>query len=363
MNDRLGRFGRQELTAAATLLTVVCGCFSMDEAAFYRDGNVRHFATAASLLFAWLLLEIAVRRLRGMGADSLGGLLRRLPAFLSLPVSLLLFGALLLAAALPTARFLRALSSFIYIEATPAALLVYLWPCAALLALFGMETLTRTARVLLPLVLLAALTGLASDAPYYRAYRLFPLWPDGHVWLRQSVVSLLRFVPTVLMLLATARGAQGWKNVLSAGRRGLWLGGLVTLTAEVCLGLCYRYTELRSLSAPLFRLLIEIEADNASVRLDRVVLFVWTMADVYAASLAVYAAELLTAEAQGVRDVRPLAALGAGLAMATALLLCEAERRGTGALPLLYRFGWAAALLPLLAGLAAGQRRNKPCGA
>ena len=359
MNDRLGRFGRAELTAAMALSTIAFGCFSMDEAAFYRHGNVRCWATLFALLFTWLLLEASVRRLHKTQADSLGAYLAALPRRAALPLSLLLGLFLLLAAALPAARFLRALSDFIYIDARPEALLLYLWPCAALTALFGMESLTRTARVLLPLVLLAALLGLLSDARCYRVYRLFPLRPDTGELLRQGAASLLRFVPTVLLLLITARGAQGYRNVLSAGRRGLWLGGAVTLAAELCLGLCYRYTELRSLSAPLFRLLAEIDTDNASIRLDRIVLFVWTMAGTYAAALAVYAAALLLAETNGVKDVRPLAMLGTGLSMMGALLLCKIEARGVSALPVLYRFGWTATL-PLM-GLWIKTRRHRKC--
>ncbi len=359
MNDRLGRFGRAELTAAATLATVAFGCFSTDEAAFYRQGNVRCPATALALLFAWLLLEASVRRLQKAKADSIGAYLASLPRWVALPLSLTLCLLLLLAAALPAARLLRALSDFIYIDARLEALLLYLWPCAALSALLGMETLTRTARVLLPLVLTAALLGLLSDARYYRVYRLFPLRPDAGELLRQSAASLLRFVPVVLVLLSTARGAQGRRNVLSAGRRGLWLGGAVTLAAELCLGLCYRFSELRSLSAPLFRLLTEIDIDNASIRLDRIVLFVWTMAGTYAAALAIYAAALLPAEANGVKDVRPLAVLGAGLSMMGALLLCKAQARGVSALPVLYRFGWAAPLP--LSGLWLKPGRNRKC--
>ncbi|MBR0081331.1 MAG: GerAB/ArcD/ProY family transporter [Clostridia bacterium] len=357
MNDRLGRFGPRELFSLSTICTLLFGCFSTDESGLYDTGNQLHFATLTALLLSVLLLYGCIAGLRRAGADSLGALLRRMPRFWGILTAAALTLALLLAAALPGLRFLRALTGFIYIDANPMRILLYCVPCLVLLSALGMETLCRTGRILLPITLFVTLIGLGSDIPLYRLYRLFPLFTSGEKLLRQSLVSLLRFVPVVLILLTTARGAQGWEHVRRAGTMGLLLGGALTILAEICLGLSYRYTELRELSAPLYRLMVEIDTDNASVRLDRVVLFVWTMAALFASACAVYAASLLLSETAGVRDVRPIAVLLSAVTGTAVLLLRRADDLGIPALFWVHRIGCAFAVLPLAAPMPGRKRR------
>ena len=361
MNDRLGRFGPKELFSVTTICTLLFGCFSTDETALYDRGNQLHFATLTALLAAILLLRGMLRVLERKKAPSLGALLSVLPR----PVAALASGslslAMLLAAALPGLRFLRAMTDFIYIDAAPAAILLYCVPCLVLLPFWGMETLSRTGRVLLPLTLLVTLIGLGSDVPLYRAERLFPLFTSVPTLLRQSVTSLLRFVPVVLLLLTVSRGAQGFSHVRRYGTLGLLLGGLLTVAAELCLGMSYRYTELSKLSAPLYRLMVEIDTDNASVRLDRVVLFAWTMAALFASACAIYGASLLLSESLTVRDVRPLCVL-LGCAVGVAVLLLRTvDERGVPVQQWLHPIGCGLCTLPLAFPLIPG--RKPPCAA
>lgn len=357
MNDRLGRFGRRELTALTAICTLIFGCFSTEESGIFDTGNRLHFATLIALFVSVTVLRLAANALERAGADSLGGRLALFPKPVCGAACVFGVSALLLGATLPGMRFIRAMTDFIYVEAEPARIALYCVPCLAALSMLGMETLTRTARVLLPLTLAAAAFGLGSDVPLYRFYRLYPLLSDGMRLVQQSAVSLLRFLPVVLLLLSCARGAQGWRNVRRAGTVGMLLGGALTVVAELCLGMSYRYTELRELSAPLYRLMLEIDTDNASVRLDRVVLFVWTMAALFASACAVYGAALLTVECFSLRDVRPFAMLFAAAVVTAALVLREADDLGRK-LPYLRPAGCAAALIPLAALL---MRRRNSC--
>ena len=327
MNDRLGRFGRRELTALTAICTLIFGCFSTEESGIFDMGNRLHFATLIALFVSVTVLRLAANALERAGADSLGGRLALFPKPVCGAACVFGVSALLLGATLPGMRFIRAMTDFIYVEAEPARIALYCVPCLAALSMLGMETLTRTARVLLPLTLAAAVFGLGSDVPLYRFYRLYPLLSDGMRLVQQSAVSLLRFLPVVL------------------------------LVAELCLGMSYRYTELRELSAPLYRLMLEIDTDNASVRLDRVVLFVWTMAALFASACAVYGAALLTVECFSLRDVRPFAMLFAAAVVTAALVLREADDLGRK-LPYLRPAGCAAALIPLAALL---MRRRNSC--
>ncbi len=341
MNDRLGRFGPRELFAVTAVCTLVLGCFSIRDPGSFRDGNVSYFATVIALLLSVLLLRLGIDALKRGGFDGLGDRFRGLPK----PIGILLAAcsalSMLLAAVLPGACFLRALTDFIYVEATPARIVLYCVPCLAILAALGMETLARTGRVLLPITLVILAVGLGSDVPLYRAYRLFPLLTDMRHLLFESMQSLLRFLPVVLLLLVTAPGAQGWRYVQRAGTRGMLLGGALTVLAEVCLALSYRYTELTTLSSPLYRLVVEIDADNAAVRFDRIALFAWTMAALFGSGCMVYGASLLLAKTCSVRDIRPVAVLLAAAA-ATAVLLLRA----------LYDAGWQVASLIGTAGAA-----------
>lgn len=317
---RLGRFGPSELTAATALLVLISGCFTPIET---PPCTVSFAAAALAVPVAWALSELAFFALRRKGASSLGALLRTLPGALGVPLASLGTLALLGQTALCAARFLRALCEIVYPGATAAALALYLLPCAALLALLGMETLSRAGRVLLPLVLIAALVGLGSELGKYRVYRLFPLI-DADSFGPGTVLGLFRYCPAMLLPLTVANGAQGLRHARSAARRGLWIGGGVGALAELSLCLAYRYAASETLSAPLLRLLIEINSRAAAVRLDRVVLSMWTMAGAYAAGLGVYGASLLSVDAFGVGDIRPVALLLAALCVTAAVCLAEA---------------------------------------
>ena len=85
------------------------------------------------------------------------------------------------------------------------------------------------------------------------------------------------------------------------------------------------------------------------MRLDRVVLSIWTMGGAYAAALCVYGAALLLCEAFRIGDVRPLAVLLSAVVVTAALLLREADGQSVPALPWTHRIGWLIALLPFSA--------------
>ncbi len=343
MNRRLGRFGQREMTACAALTALNCGCFSIDKRDLYRGGNILHFATLLSLFAAFLLLELLTHLLRKTGAKSLGALCRRLPVPVR-AVSLLLWAAtLLLTVMLPQVHFLQAMTGLLYPDAEPVVIALYLLPCLILPACLGMETLVRTSRVLLPVTVIAALLTLASYARHYRIERLVPFFTTGHALLGQSVISLLRFLPPVLILLSAAPGGQGLQHVRRACRTGLWIGGGLTVALELCLGLTYRYTELSEMEAPLYRLIAEIDTVSAAIRLDRILLFVWTTASMLVCACALYAASLLLSEVCDVGDIRPPAVLLGCASVFAALLLTHAD----GVLRLLERYGWVIAVLPV----------------
>ena len=242
MNDRLGRFGKWELFSLTAVCTIIFGCFSTDESGAYDQGNQLHFATLLALLVSLLLFEFCLSGLKKSGCKSLGELLHRQRFGVVFAIAIAL--SLLCSAALPGVRFIRAMTGFIYTDADPAVIVLWCLPCLALLGVLGMETLCRTGRILLPVTLLVTLIGLGSDIPLYRLYRLFPIYTSTVTLLRQSAVSMLRFLPMVWLLLTTAHGAQGLEHVRFAGRWGLLLGGIVTIIAELCVGMSYRYTEL-----------------------------------------------------------------------------------------------------------------------
>ena len=316
MNDRLGRFGQAELTAFVALLTLYFGCF-------VESGDRLPGSTLLALPVALLLSELLLRRMERTGMQSLGEWLAALPR----PAAALLAAGLLLSVLLPVSRsllhFFEAMTGLIYPDARGEVLYLYLWPCVAALSLLGMETLARCGRLLLVPVLLCAAVGLLSDLPVYRIERLLPL--PSPAMLPQLLPTLLQFVPVVPILLSIARGAQGLGYVRRAGRRGLLLGGAVTLLAELCLGLLYRADDLVRLSAPLYRLLLEIDTTSSAVRLDRVVLSVWTMAVLFGAAGAVYGMALLLVEALHGKDVRPFALLLSTVTLTFALLLHTLE--------------------------------------
>lgn len=358
MNLRLGAFGRQETAAAVLLATFFSGCFSFDSAALFGDGNASWLVEIVAVLQALLLFEAAVWALRVRGGNDLSALIgdSKLKKCLAVPLML----ALLLSAMQPLESFLISITQYVFAGSKLVVVCLYLLPCLFLLTALGAETIVRTSRILLPVMLVSILAALLSGIPEYRTDRIFPI-PIGEPLrlLPQTGSAQLRAASPLIALLCIGEGTQDRMAMRSAGRIGAIAGGLLSAVALFALSMTFTYTQLKGMPAPFYRMLVEVRAENPTLRLDRAVLFFWFAGAILTSAFYLYAACVLFSKTFGVRDVRPVALCVSGLAAALILVLHYDTETTVAALKRLYRSSWPliGAPFPLI---LLKKRRGKP---
>ena len=172
MNLRIGAFGRQESAAMVLIAAFFGGCFGIGGELF-RNGNASWLVQVISTVQALLLFEAIVWTLRLRGGNDLSALIAgsRMKCVLAIPLIL----ALVLAAMQPIERFLVTMTQYVFTDSKQVTACLYLLPCLFLLTGLGAETLARTARVFLPILLLSIVAALLSGIGQYHLYRIHPI--------------------------------------------------------------------------------------------------------------------------------------------------------------------------------------------
>ena len=361
MNLRIGAFGRQEGAAAVWICAFVSGCFAIDNRAAFSDGNVSWLTYLIAAATALLLFEITLSAIKRRGGNDLYALIGK-----SVPKSLLaipLILALLIAAMQPLEHFLVAITRYVFVEAKQTDVCMYLLPCLVLLTVLGGETLVRTSRIFLPMLIVSFITTMLLSVPQYRLYRLYPLpLGDPGRLASESISALSRAFSPLLALLCIGEGTQNTASLRSVGRIGAVCGAGMTFAALFGLGLTFSYLQLKDMPSPFYRLLVEVRTENPTMRLDRATLFLWLMMAVLASSVYLYAACVLLAKTFGVRDVRPTACAFSTLAVTLILVLYYDSETTLMILRQLYRFAWIPTVAPIPLLLVGHERRDRLCG-
>ena len=362
MNLRIGAFGRQESAATVLLATFFSGCFAIDSRALYENGNASYIVEILSAIQALLLFETAVWALRVRGGNDLSALIgrSRFKAICAIPLTL----ALVLAAMQPLESFLLTVTQYVFVESKQVTVCLYLLPCLFLLTALGAETIVRTARILLPILILSIVAALLSGVGQYRIYRIFPI-PIGEPMrlFSQAGAAQIRTAPPLLALLCIGDGTQDRLAMLSSGRIGAIAGGLLSAAALFALSMTFSYSQLCGMPTPFYRMLVEVRAENPTLRLDRAVLFLWLSGAILTAAFYLYAACVLFSKTFGVRDSRPVSLCLSGLAAALILVLYYDSETTVAILHSLYRYAWILIAVPTPLILLHFKRRKPKCAA
>ena len=232
-----------------------------------------------------------------------------------------------------------------------------------LLTALGAETLVRTARILLPILLLSVAAALLSGIGEYHLYRIHPI-PFGEPLqiFTQAGGAQIRAAAPLIALLCIGEGTQDRMAMRSAGRIGMIAGGLLAAAALFALSMTFTYTQLKDMPSPFYRMLVEVRAENPTLRLDRAVLFLWLSGAILSAAFYLYAASVLYAKTFGVRDVRPAALCMSGIAVTLILVLYYDSEITETIREHLYRDAWVLIAVPFPLILLRFKRR-KPCAA
>lgn len=362
MNLRIGAFGRQESIAAVMIAAFISGCFASDSRLFYENGNASYLVQIISTIQALLLFEATIWTLRVRGGNDLSALIGE--SRVKAVFSVLLMLALVLAAMQPLERFLLTMTQYVFVESKHVTACLYLLPCLFLLTMLGAETILRTARIFLPILLLTIVAALLSGIGQYHLYRIHPI-PIGEPIKLFSLAgnAQIRTVPPLLALLCIGEGTQDRMAMRSSGRIGAIAGCLLSAAALFALSMTFTYTQLTDMPAPFYRMLVEVRAENPTLRLDRAVLFLWLGAAILSAAFYLYAAAVLFCKTFHVRDSRPAALCLSGIAATLILVLYYETETTSAVLEYLYRDAWILVAVPFPLILFKRRRRKKECAA
>ena len=309
MNMREGRIGRAESVAAAWMAMMISGIFAVNTTATYTYGNASYITSLLSAglsLAAFMLVACAMQRLGKV--DLYGFLSNAVGKPVGGVFSAVLAISLVLAAVFPPLRMFIIMHRYIYSEANLAAIVAYLLPCILFFSCTGLETIGRTMRVYIGIVVISFLVAMLISRNSYESFRLYPILGNGlRAILPLSVTGMSRFLPALISLLICGKGLQGVDNVVKSGRTAVLFAALITALTQLCLGMAFDYTELASMHSPMYRLLMSVEGGSPYARTDKLLLFFWTTSSLLTSGFYVYAASLLYTRALRMRDVRPSA--------------------------------------------------------
>lgn len=356
MNLREGRIGRQEAASMAWIACVIPAIFTVSTRVTYENGNASYAATAFSALLALLLFWFVTAAMRARGCDTLSGLYRLAFGGFGAAVAAALTACLLAAsAAVPMARMLLILGRYVFVNASEGRIALYFLIAASVLAISGLETVARTARLLVFWVFLSFLLTVVIAMPAFESYRLYPLLggsAERLVW--QSVNGTVRFLPALIALSICGRGVQGVRNVWRGGLLAAALSVLLASGVQFCLGLCYGYQTLSDMHAPIYRMTMAVRTGSAYLRTDKLLLFFWVVGAMLTAAFLCYSAGLLYAKSTRMRDARPACAVFSVLAVVLALLGEVGQITSEHVAELFFTYAWAFLAAPpaLAAGIA-----------
>ncbi len=350
MNLRQGCIGRQESLCMAAIAACSSGLFTFDSSALYSLGNSAYITMLASAAIALIIFALAVNAMAASGHESLWALLRSgLGAFFSRVVALIYVLLLLACAAMLLSRFTLMMVRFVFPGVLEWKLIVYLAPVVFMLAWKGLESIGRTSRLFIWLLLISLLGSLLLAAFNYKTYRLAPYLGDGiKNILGLGIKNALLFFPALLGLLIVARGVHGPKMAKRTGYSAAIAAGLLCSSAQLCLGMTFSYSELSKMHSPMYRLTMNFRSGGYFQRLDKLLFFGWVISSMLAAGYYVYAASFLFAGAFEHNDIRPSVAVFSVLIIVFTMLMHSQAAIWGNIERVISGYGLLLAAIPLL---------------
>lgn len=309
-----GSVGGRELGSIAVIGCITGGLFGFRPDRMFENGNTSYLVTALSAGIALVIASLIANAMAATDSDNLGTLYRRAFGGLSFLAGLVTALALLLSAVFPLVQLTDAMQRFVYTESDAAMLVLYLLACVAVLSVMGLEVIGRTSVVFLPPVLLSVLAVLLVSAQSFDVLRLYPLFSGSfRSLLMQSVRDIPAFLSPMLALLTVSRGGHGTAYTFRSGMRGFLVAAVLSAAMLIGLGMSYPAPMLADMRVPMYRMAMSVQVGSAYQRLDKLLLHLWMLAALLYAGFAAYASALLYFDTTPIRDVRPIAAVFAGL--------------------------------------------------
>ena len=347
MNLREGRIGLQEAVCAAALsLSAKAVFIRQDILSDGGNGLWQSCLLSVALTLGLLLMVFAL--LRRTGAPGLTEAFRiALGPFFGAAAALLLAAAQFFGAVFLAENFLILLRHYVMVNTPDWFLALFLLAGALPLAWMGLEAITRTSKILLPLFCIALAITLFGAASGFSAYRLFPLLGPGSASIGVRSVQQTFFWSDALLLTALPVTLQNRKTLRNASVSSALLGGGIALLCLLAVSLSFAYPLLAKISAPIYKLSGVARSQHLR-RLAESMPFVWLSAVLCAAGWNLYHAARLHCRVFSIQNIRAvLPAFAATLYFA--VLIFSAEQPWSNRIFFwLKEWGWTFLALPIV---------------
>lgn len=356
---RIGVTGAAALTAAAMITN---GLFALDPEYAYADGNSAYLALPLSAAVSLCITLILLRSMERSGSKDLAEhFSARFGSVGGALVSLPLLAAFVISSAEPMISFLRVLHRLVFDGVSYTAILFFVFPVTVFAAWKGLETLSRTAIIVLAVVLVTMAAACFAAVPDFASYRLYPIMGDGAAhFIKLTASETLAFLTP---LSAAAVNMKGMHGTRSARKAVLWaalLSAAVTGAVELALSAIYPYKVLAGLNMPLYRINFLSLSQSYLIRLDKLYVMLWLGGCMLSSAYMIYSAAHLYALLFRQRDVTPAAASFSLLLLG---LLIVSVKAGYAFLETIHRavvrLGWLLAAVPIAAAILLRKRRKK----
>lgn len=309
INTREGRTGSQESVFTLTVAMCLSGLFTFESYRAYAQGNSTYLSIPMACLLAFFVFSIAFLAMKKSKSSDFHDLaVTGFGKTLGTIVCVFLVLILLICTSRLINRFLNIMRSYFYQDAMYDSIAVYFLVVLVIFACMGLETITRTAKLVGIILILSQALLFFNSSSGYELYKIYPLAGDGagHM-LSFAFSSIIYFMPALLVALITAKGTHGTINTGKTVRKSVVITVIVCTITQLFLGLAFTYDDLSELYMPLYRMSMITGEENFLVRLDKLSAFVWMSGALIAGSYYLYGASLLYCRTFKQLDIRPAA--------------------------------------------------------
>ncbi len=307
MKYKEGRIGIQEGIAVTATALCINGVFSIDPEYAYSKGNSTYLSLPLSALLSLCLFLLVAAAMKHRGADSLEGLMRgSLGGVLSKVFAIPLMLALIIGGIVPIIQFVELLHGIVYSNSGYMEILAFIIPIIVIIAWQGTETIGRVAKCYVWLMLAMLVIVVASSAPTYETYRLYPILGDGAAHFASFTASqTFSFLPPLTALLITCRSMHGVEHAQRIGLSAGLVAALVCGLTQLSISFVYTYQTLADSFMPLYKINFLNLAESHFLRFDKLFAMVWLNGAIISSAFSLYAASLLYAGSFSQKDVNP----------------------------------------------------------
>lgn len=231
--------------------------------------------------------------------------------------------------------------------------------CALVLAILGLESMARFARISIYLLAFGLLAVLILGLQNYDMNNLYPFWGYGLGKTVSTGIQRSSAYGEIILLAVFAESLQGVKFIKREGWLSLLFSGLIISSSILSYTLTFPYYSAMEVAAPMYQLATLIDYGRFFQRLEAIFLFLWVLSTLLSISVIYYASVFVYCRMFGIGDKNPIALAGFAILYALALIPLDIGSVISSGVQMVRSYGAIPAfIMPLIALIAAALRRK-----